>query len=61
MAQGFTIQAILKAILGSDLKFLKSGEENRKGVISFATWIIRMWWPCGNGLAPYSTYPCGKN
>ena len=34
MAQGFTIQAILKAISGSDLKFLKSGEENRTRVIS---------------------------
>ena len=32
VAQGFTIQAILKAISGSDLKFLKSGDENRTGV-----------------------------
>ena len=29
MAQGYTIQAILKAISGSYLKLILSGEENR--------------------------------
>ena len=36
MAQGCTIQAILKAILVSDFKLILSGEENRTRVITIS-------------------------